>query len=375
MPRASETAAANKRFQGSSSAPIDQSLAWALVQEQEDHMRSLRDAIYSLGLALLILALSLPGMAAAQSTPETGGEPVPLRLAVSSWVGYGPLWLAEEKGFFDEEGVAVDLSLIEVSADRITAMQADRLDASATTVDTWTLFSAQGADLVQVLATDESSGGDGIVAKKEIASIADLAGKTVAVQSASTSQFLLANALKEAGLSLDDLNLLDMSSGDAGAAFVAGQVDAAVTWQPWLANARETDFGHLLLDTKETPGLIVDTVAFRPQYVAEHPEAVAAFARAFYRAIEEIAANPDEANAIMAESIGMDAADFEATLADLKLWGKDENVAYFGTAEEPGPIYDLTQQAGEFYEGIGVSDNVPDPQAIVDPSFVDGEAG
>ena len=339
-------------------------------------MISRRATIHRLGLALLVPALALPGIAAAQSTPEaTGGEPVTLRLAVSSWVGYGPLWLAEERGFFDEEGVAVDLSLVEVSADRITAMQADRLDASATTVDTWTLFAAQGADLVQVLATDESAGGDGIVAKQEIASIADLAGKTVAVQSASTSQFLLANALNEEGLSLDDLNLLDMSSGDAGAAFVAGQVDAAVTWQPWLSTARETEFGHLLLDTKETPGLIVDTVAFRPQFVADHPEAVAAFVRGYYRAVEDLEANPDEANAIMAESISMEAEDFAATLADLRLWGAEENEAYFGTAEQPGPIYDLVQQAGEFYESIGVTDNVPDPQAIVDPAFVDGAAG
>ncbi len=339
-------------------------------------MTILGSTVSRFGFALLVVALLLPGVAAAQSTPvATGGEPVPLRLAVSSWVGYGPLWLAEERGFFDEEGVSVDLSLIEVSADRITAMQADQLDASATTVDTWTLFAAQGADLVQVLATDESAGGDGIVAIQEIASIADLAGRTVAVQSASTSQFLLANALQEAGLSLDDLQLLDMSSGDAGAAFVAGQVDAAVTWQPWLANARETEFGHLLLDTRETPGLIVDTVAFRPQYVAENPEAVAAFVRAYYRAVEEIEANPDEANAIMAESIGMETEDFVATLADLRIWGAEENASYFGTAEEPGPVYDLVQQAGEFYQEIGVTDNVPDPASIVDQSFVDGAAG
>jgi NitT/TauT family transport system substrate-binding protein len=339
-------------------------------------MRALPNAISRFVLALLIIGLALPAAVAAQSTPEAAtGEPANLRLAVSSWVGYGPLWLAEERGFFDEEGVNVDLSLVEVSADRITAMQADRLDASATTVDTWTLFSAQGADLVQVLATDESAGGDGIVAKKEIASIADLAGKSVAVQSASTSQFLLANALQDAGLTLDDLNLLDMSSGDAGAAFVAGQVDAAVTWQPWLANARETDFGHLLLDTKETPGLIVDTVAFRPQFVAEHPDAVAAFVRAYYRAIEDLKANPDEANEIMAKSISMETDDFVATLADLRLWGAEENTAYFGTAEEPGQIYDLVEQAGTFYNDIGVTDSVPDPKAIVDPSFVDGAAG
>ena len=67
-------------------------------------MRSLSAISSRFGLVLLIVGLP-PGVAAAQSTPvATIGEPVPLRLAVSSWVGYGSLWLAEERGFFDEEG-------------------------------------------------------------------------------------------------------------------------------------------------------------------------------------------------------------------------------------------------------------------------------
>ncbi len=324
---------------------------------------------------VLLLALAVPAVAAAQvtppATPQASGT---VRLAVSSWVGYGPLWLAEEQGFFDEEGIDVDLTLVEVSADRITAMKAGRLDASATTVDTWTLFAAQGAELVQVLATDESAGGDGIVAKKEIATIADLRGKTVAFQSASTSQFFLAYALDQNGLTLDDVEPLDMSSGDAGAAFVAGQVDAAVTWQPWLSEARNTEFGHVLLDTKRTPGVIVDTVAFRPEFIEENPAAVAAFVRAYYRAVDYWKSNPDDANAIMAQSLTMETAEFVATLADLKLWGAEENRAYFGTADAPGPIFDLVTQAGEFYQRIGVTDNVPDPQTIVDPRFVEGSA-
>jgi NitT/TauT family transport system substrate-binding protein len=325
-----------------------------------------------LALALLV-ALAMPAVVAAQATPAPQASGT-IRLALSSWVGYGPIWLAEEKGFYDEEGIDVELTLVEVSADRISAMAADRLDASATTVDTWTLFAAQGAELVQVLATDESAGGDGIVAKQEIATIADLEGKTVAFQSASTSQFLLAYVLDQNGLTLEDVNHLDMSSGDAGAVFVAGQVDAAVTWQPWLSQARETEFGHVLVDTTQTPGVIVDTVAFRPDFVAENPAAVAAFVRAVYRAVDYVATNPDDAHAIMAESISMETPEFVATLADLKLWGAEENRSYFGTAEAPGPIYDLVTQAGEFYQRIGVTDNVPDPATIVDPNFVDGAA-
>ena len=146
-------------------------------------------------LFALLVILSLPAAVAAQATPEPPGQASgTIRLALSSWVGYGTIWLAEEKGFFDEEGIDVELTLVEVSADRISAMEAGRLDASATSIDTWTLFAAQGVELVQVVATDESFGGDGIVAKKEIASIADLKGKTVAYQIASTIQFFLSNA-------------------------------------------------------------------------------------------------------------------------------------------------------------------------------------
>src|SRR5918993_4502445 len=79
------------------SSPISRSFA----RVQEDGMRSQSATISRFGLVLLIVGLLLPGVAAAQSTPvATSGEPVALRLGVSSWVGYGPLWLAEERGFF-----------------------------------------------------------------------------------------------------------------------------------------------------------------------------------------------------------------------------------------------------------------------------------
>ena len=65
----------------------------------------------------------------------------------------------------------------------------------------------------------------------------------------------------------------------AGAAFVANKVDAAVTWEPWLSRGKKTDFGHLLVDSSTTPGLITDVIIVTKDYVAKHPKEVLEFVK------------------------------------------------------------------------------------------------
>src|SRR3989442_14285349 len=71
-------------------------------------------------------------------------------------------------------------------------------------------------------------GGDGILAKNTIKSVQDLKGQKVAVNQGSVSEWFLAQVLQKNGLSLADVKEQNMKSGEAGAAFVAGQVDVAV---------------------------------------------------------------------------------------------------------------------------------------------------
>ena len=66
----------------------------------------------------------------------TSAAAEPLRLGVSTWVGFGPFYIAKEKGFFDEEGVAVDLITIDEQKVRFAELAAGNLDGLATTVDT-----------------------------------------------------------------------------------------------------------------------------------------------------------------------------------------------------------------------------------------------
>ena len=94
---------------------------------------------------------------------------------------------------------------------------------------------ANGSEQKIALIFDESTGGDGIIASEEIQSVEDLKGKKVGIDFASTEYFFLHKILMDHGMTFDDLDLQDMDASSAGASFIAGDLDAAVVWEPWLA--------------------------------------------------------------------------------------------------------------------------------------------
>jgi len=304
-------------------------------------------------------ALVFGGM---QSTAVLAAEK--LTIAHSTWIGYGALYIAKEKGYFEKAGFDVDLLIVEASSDALAAMQGGQIDVVASTIDNFTLFSGNGATLSVITGLDESSGGDGIVAKKEIATVADLKGHTVGVQKGSVSQFLLAQALNKAGLKFDDVKAIDMKSGDAGAAFVAGSLDAAVTWQPWLSKAEAAPFGKILIDTRQMPGLIVDALATRTDYAKAHQKELKAFVAAYFEGVDFMKKDPVAAKEIIGRNLKMDPATVDASMQDVRFFSSQDNAAFFA-AGDSSPARQLVRDAGDFYKKIGVLRSTPDADQVV----------
>jgi NitT/TauT family transport system substrate-binding protein len=294
-------------------------------------------------------------------------------IAHSTWVGYGPLYIARDQGFFKKNGVDVDLVVMEDPKERFPAMMADRIQMIASTVDTALLYMKKPTDFQYVVAIDDSDGGDGIVAKKDITSIADLKGKKVAVDDGSVSDFYLNVLLTKAGLKESDLQTVNMTAADAGSAFVAGRVDAAVTWEPWLSRGKATDFGHLLTDSSKTPGLITDVLIAKTDWVNAHQKDVAAIVRSWYEAVAFYEQHPDEAIPIMAKGVGgwlKDPKAFKATLSGIKFYDEAANKAFFGTADKPGPLTNTVQQAIDIWGSHGRLQVKPTPAELINYSFV-----
>src|SRR5689334_6022473 len=239
-------------------------------------MRKIGVAAIAAVVGALAVAAGGSGKSAPSSVFVAKGK-VPIKLAFSTWNGYMALVIASKEGYYKKHGLNVTYTVIEDPVQRFNAFKAGSLNAIATTVDTYSRTYAKGIKSVEVLGLDASAGGDGIVADKSITKVEQLKGQSVAVSAGSTSQWLLAYVLSLHHMTLNDVKQVDLTSGDAGAAFAAGRVKIAVTWQPWLSKAEQNPNGHVLVSTKKYPTIITDHVAFAPSFVKQHPDEVKAF--------------------------------------------------------------------------------------------------
>lgn len=316
----------------------------------------------------IVVALAIVLMAG----PASAGEQI--KIAVSIWLGYAPLYLAKEKGFFQKRGLDVDVVVINSPVDRRAAFAADRIQGFATTVDTLVMTAAAETPIPvkQVLVLDASHGADGLVAKKEIKTIQDLKGKTVAGQmGGGASYFWLNWVLTQNGMKLADLKMVDMRAPDAGAAFVAEKVDAAVTWEPWLHRAKATPHGHVLYSSDKTPGIIVDSLGFKPEFLAKRGEDVKKIVAAWNEAIAFMKTNTAEADAIMAKFSNLTPDIFAIEKAGVIFYGAKENKDWFGTAAKPGQLYTTSQRAADVWHDLKLIKAKPKVADLVDASFLE----
>lgn len=325
----------------------------------------------------LVLILSLAGCGATNASKEQPKESqataqkTPLKVTLPTWTGYGPLFLAQEKGFFKKHGVDVELSIVEGLAERKQALAGGKIDGMATAQDVQVTLAASGVPVQVVWLLDDSFGGDGILVKKEIQSAADLKGKKVAFEVGSTSHLLMLTVLKKAGLTDKDVEVIPMSAGDAGAAFVAGKVDAAVTWEPWLSKGVSAN-GKVLVSTKDLPGIILDSISFRNEVIEKRPDDVKAFVAAMSEAMDYWKANKDESDQIMAKGLKIDLKEFTSTVPGLKFFNKDDNKKSFGTSANKGSIYQATQSDIDFYVEQKLIDKAITPESVINSKFVEG---
>jgi len=161
-----------------------------------------------------------------------------------------------------------------------------------------------------------------------------------------------------------------MKAGDAGSAFVAGKVDAAVTWEPWLSKAKETPFGHVLLSSDKTPGIIVDSLAFKPDFLKKRGADVKKIVAGWYEAVQFAVDNPKEADAIMAKFTGQKPEEFTKEKTGVQFYGVKENKDYFGTPQKPGLLYTVTQRAADLWFELKLIKTKPKAADLIDGSFL-----
>lgn len=261
-----------------------------------------------------LLALAAAGLAAGSLFAA------PLKVAYSDWPGWTAFAIAEQKGWFKDAGVDVELLWFEYGPS-MEAYTAGKVDAVMVTNGDGLVTGAGGAKNVAILITDYSNGNDMIVAKPGIESVKDLKGKKVGIEVGFVEHLLLLKALESAGLAESDVEIVPTPTGQTPQVLASGQVDAIGAWQPNSGGALKAVPGSKAIFTSaNVPGLIYDTVSVSPQSLAERRAEWVKFVGVWDKIVAYLAdpATREDGVKIMAAKAGVDAATYSEFLPGTK---------------------------------------------------------
>lgn len=292
----------------------------------------------------------------------------PIKIGVFVYPGFGTFYIAQEKGLFQKHGVNVEL--VQVSADNwLPALEGNKVQMITFTSDVMPILADSGVAAKQIFSTDYSYGADGLVVTNDIENISDLKGKKVYATYGYPGHFFLRYLAGKNGLSNDDVELINLNPEEIGSSFVAGKIDAGVTYEPWLSKAKERKGGKVLVTSSEEPGIITDVVVARSDLIETRREDVKNFMRAFFEAIDWWEKNTDEGNAIAAKNFKLTPEEFAPMRDTVKLSNLQTNLEKFDK-QKPLNVFELAEKAGEIYLQDGVVKAKVNGDAVTDSSLL-----
>jgi len=291
-----------------------------------------------------------------------------VNIGISGWTGFAPLVLAKEAGIFAKNGLDVTIKKIP-QKDRHLAIASGDIQCAATTVETWIVWDAAGIKTKQIFQLDKSYGADGMAVRAATGSIKDLKGKTVAASAPGTSPyFALAWFLKENGMTVKDVTVVNMEPGPAAQAFIAGQNDAAMTYEPYLSAVRDKpDAGKIIATTLDYP-MVMDTFGCTPKFLTENDAAAKALTKSYFEAVDMIKAEKDKAYGIMGADVKQSGEQFGKSAGYLRWSDAAGNKAFFS-----GEWQAFTAKAADLLLEIGLIKAKPDLKDLVETKYVVGK--
>lgn len=217
--------------------------------------------------------------------------------------------IAEQQGFFEEEGLEVNIKYVQAARFAMDAIVSDTSDLGTVVEINIAYLGLSGNEDISLVTTIVQSNDSAIIARRDagVSGPQDLAGKRLGVLGGTTSEIFADRFLEAYGV---DPRLIDVQSLQPVAmqtALVESGIDAASIWQPFIYNI-ERALGEenvvIFRDADAYTGYM--NIAGRKDWLEQNTDTMAAFDRAQERALDFIQANPGEAQAIMSESINLD---------------------------------------------------------------------
>ncbi|MCE2518285.1 MAG: ABC transporter substrate-binding protein [Alphaproteobacteria bacterium] len=281
---------------------------------------------------LTVSSIALAGLVGSVQTSVADNV---VRCAYPFRFGFAAAPVADAMGYYEEEGIEFEAVFDNDRANVLPGLESGEINCTMRTIGEH-ISRPMSADsnLVVIGLIDISVGADGVVGAPEIDSVTDLVGKTFAGEINHPGTVMTAFALKQAGYSLDDIDMRMIATDDSPAIFEDPDVAAVATWEPMLseivANTSRTG-SKILLSSKDFNGLITDVVIVNRNDYEANKEKYDAFMRGIYRAVDLFNSDPDKFLELAAPGYDVTPEQMAVDLAGVYYTSYEDAVEYFGT--------------------------------------------
>lgn len=235
-------------------------------------------------------ATTAPGEAAGTALVKTK-----IRLGYVPVMVFAPVFVAKERGYFEAEQLDVELIPVQGGTDSVVQLAAGNFEAAVGGAGAGLFNAAARGVKFTIVASMHSErppvASPLVISAKradEIKSVTDLRGKKVSINATgAATEYWLAEALKQNGMSLDDIQLTTVAFRDVPAALENGSLDAGILGEP-LTTINEDKGIVKVLDEDFINGFVATYLYMGEPLLTQQPEAARGLIRAYLRAMRDL---------------------------------------------------------------------------------------
>ena len=326
-------------------------------------------------LGAIFCVLILVGASGCQSETNKSKGPeitgLPMTVGTAFWPGMFWLDIARDKGWFEKAGLNV--VYYDTNSDYVGSlkdMMAGKIDVNGFSLFDLMSFNITGSDLVMVINADNSAGAEAILSNSEIQNLNDLRNKKVGVSKGGYLEYILDEALARDGIDKSDLKIVDVLPQNASSELQKTNVDAVVTYEPFVSDVLAENVARKLFDTSEIPGISPNGATFHRSFIDERPGDVQAFVNVWHKTTEFIKQNPKEAFSIIAKAYDSTPGDVQAFTQTDKILDLRENIVSYSFGSGFESLHGAARKMNNFLINKGVTDKQLDSTEFIDARFL-----
>jgi sulfonate transport system substrate-binding protein len=283
-----------------------------------------KKAVWVLAAGFFLAAFNQAHASPARETESSRNDRQPVTINLGDLTGYPIVKTAQAKGFFAEEfekdGVTVKVHNFQSGPPEIEALAAKSLDFALLGAQPALQGISNGVGIHILSGLVDASDANGLIVRSDsgISRIADLKGRKVGVPIGTTSHLTLIKQLEKNGLTVNDIELLNLAAGDIPGSILTGAIPAAVIFEPGLTGTVANGQGSVRkLDTASGYVRLVDVIVARDEFAKTYPDLTVRLLKVIKRTVLWYNEHLEESLDIFASILSMDKEAFRPLILSM----------------------------------------------------------